>query len=192
MRRRVVLAAVMMSACAGAGELPGRVSDTAMTLAAPVVLTPVSVPVPVPARESKQFTVDDLWALHDAFMWCLWAPSACDVASIAVEGSPAHADLSRLLEVRRRDGLVASASSTPLRRQVQRLWSGSGSASVQWCWVDDLVLLDVRGGSSAPVIVDDSAVTLDEMWTLSLVGEAWQLTHRLTTRGAQGGTMPCG
>lgn len=198
MKLAVVITALGLGACAGAGELPGGVSDTPVTLAAPVVLTSLPVPPPTAggstgsSMEWRVFTVGDLWALHDDFVVCLSTPPACDVASIAAEGSPAHADLSRLLEVRRRDGLWASAPSTPVQRQLGRLWWGSGSASAQWCWVDDLVLLDMSRGASSPIIVDDTEVALDEVWTLRLVGDKWLLTQRHTTRRAQGVTSWCG
>jgi hypothetical protein len=195
MRRTVVAIALTVSACAGAGELPGRMADTSVTLAAPVVpamTMPGPEPESEPESEPDEFTADDLWELHDRLISCLSAPPSCDVASIALAGSGAHSDLSRLLDARRRDGLVAVPSPTPMRRQVHRWWSDSGSASVQWCWLDDLVLVAGDRGARPPVIVDDTAVALDEVWTLSRVQQQWLLSHRQTTRRAEGIGSWCG
>jgi hypothetical protein len=58
--------------------------------------------------------------------------------------------------------------------------------------LDDLVLVAGDRGARPPVIVDDTAVALDEVWTLSRVQQQWLLSHRQTTRRAEGIGSWCG
>jgi len=179
-----VTMAVLM-ACGGPGDdLPGIMFDPPTARAASVEATPATA-------LTSTVVAAQVWALHDRLIDCVVKPADCEVHQVAAQGSAAHQDLDDFVQRRRLDGLEARPVSLPPVRHIERTWPTTDSVHVELCWVDDLVLMTPAAALGQPVILDDSALTLGETWSLTTIDDAWRLDERRITRTEPGRASWC-
>jgi hypothetical protein len=167
------------------------VSSVEATWNTAAILDPPATAPPSIPKEPSVFTSEILWELHDQFLRCFEAPDHCDTTRFALPGSPAHSDLEPLFAKYRSSGIRIRPRHTPVVRHVRQLRSLGNEAVVQWCWVDDLVLVDESSFRGTAVIIDDSALTLAETWTLTGADGLWRLQHRQSSILDRDGSSQC-
>ena len=171
MQRFAAIVVVLCGCGTGTGEVPGLPPSANSALAAPTSTTEALPSAPT-------LNPHDVWVLHDRLVACLMAPVTCDVDSLAAVDSPAHRQLTLLIERRGRARLEASAPRHPPRRTLMRSWPTGDAWQVELCWVDDLVLHEASDSSSSPIVVDDNTLTLHERWNVTRTTDGWRVTTR--------------
>lgn len=189
MKSRVALAGILtmgatVGGCRG-GHTPEESFDDTNGSSTPIVWSPASTGSTPPLSDEV------VWTLHDRLIACLVQPETCELATIAARDSAAYDELTALIAERRSQGLEARPPLLPPTRRILRSWSADTSGSVEWCWVDDLVLTDTDSVPGQAVVLDESEHTLAESWTLQLIEGAWRVADRNITHLAHGRSTWC-
>lgn len=172
-------ALVLLVACRDAqGDVTGRVSDWATKLVvaddtitsidATNQVSPLTIDneSPLPTDLVRQ-AFDELMLIRSA---CGRDPFSCQVADIAVEGSPIFLDLDQLIQDRRAANIVASTHGS-IRYRIDRVeLLGDSRALITTCITDDVVLMD------GDIIFDDAMMSSVIDFEMTKVDDGWRWT----------------
>ncbi|TEX48275.1 MAG: hypothetical protein B7C54_00550 [Acidimicrobiales bacterium mtb01] len=116
-------------------------------------------------------------------------PWSCDVDDLAVEGSPAHRDLSAYVDRHRRYGITASTKGAMLYdvEGVDEISPDLAHLSV--CITDDVVLVMKVPGGGPPAIYDESMSSYRMVFVMERTTAGWRWVEFTKTDRAMGADL---